>query len=78
MPTYVYETVPRTPNEPIDRFEMKQGFDEAPLAQHPETGQPVRRIITGGLGVVATAKGTALPEPGPGCGPDTCQCGRFN
>ena len=77
MPTYVYETVPSSPREPVERFEVKQSFDETPLAVHPTTGQPVRRVITGGLGVVAGAKGAALSEPGPGCGPDACQCGRF-
>jgi len=78
MPTYIYETIPHEPNEPTERFELRQAFGEEPLAVHPTTGQPVRRVITGGLGVVATAKGTAHPEPGPGCGPDTCHCGRFN
>jgi len=78
MPTYVYETVPSAAQEPVDRFEVRQAFGDAPLVVHPTTGQPVRRVITGGLGVVANAKNTASSDAEPGCGPDTCQCGRFN
>ena len=50
MPTYVYESIPADGGAP-ERFEVVQGMSEEPLAVHPQTGEPVRRVITGGLGV---------------------------
>lgn len=75
MPTYLYETVPAAGSGVAERFEVKQRFNDPPLAVHPETGVPVRRVISGGMGLV-TKSGTELPEPG--CGPETCGCGRFS
>ena len=49
MPTYVYETVPQNEDEEPSQFEMVQRMTEAALTTHPETGQPVRRVISGGL-----------------------------
>lgn len=77
MPTYLYETVPDQPDEAIDRFEIKQSFSDAPLTVHPKTGVPVRRVISGGIGLMTKSE-NSLPEPGPGCGPGTCGCGRFS
>jgi predicted nucleic acid-binding Zn ribbon protein len=77
MPVYVYETVPTSPTETVERFELRQTFGEPPLETHPATGRPVRRVISGGMGFVAAANATPA-EPGPSCGPATCQCGRFN
>lgn len=50
MPTYVYETLPSPSGDVPLRFQMRQGINDAPLATHPETGVPVRRVISGGLG----------------------------
>jgi len=73
MPTYVYETVSPTP----ERFEVRQRFDEPALAIHPQTGEPVRRVLSGGLAVLPNGvKSSDGPEAG--CGPSNCQCGRFN
>ena len=44
MPTYVYVTVSEDGSEG-DPFEVIQRMSEAPLTKHPETGQPVRRVI---------------------------------
>lgn len=76
MPTYIYETIPDNPRVTPRRFEVRQGIDEAPLAADPETGAPVRRVISGGL-TTLTTKREAGPQPGPACGPDRCSCGRF-
>lgn len=74
MPTYIYETISPTP----ERFELRQHFDEPALTTHPETGEPVRRVMSGGLAVLPNGlKSSDAPEPG-GCGPGTCGCGRFN
>lgn len=47
MPTYVYEVVPQPGQEDLPRemFEVVQKMSEDPLTHHPETGQPVRRVI---------------------------------
>jgi len=50
MPTYIYETTDET--KPRRRFEIKQGFHDAPLKVHPETGEAVRRVISGGYSVI--------------------------
>lgn len=73
MPTYVYETISPTP----ERFEVRQGFDDPILTAHPHTGEPVRRVISGGLAVLpnGTSDG-AGPESGRG--PANCRCGRFD
>ena len=77
MPTYLYETVPDAPGSAAERFELKQSFAEAPLTSHPATGAPVRRVISGGMGLMMKSE-NSLPEPGPGCGPSNCGCGRFS
>jgi predicted nucleic acid-binding Zn ribbon protein len=71
MPIYVYETT----GKPTRRFEVKQGMNDAPLTNDPETKQPVRRIITGGYGFIEKGKAEAAPKPtggghscGMGCG----------
>ena len=51
MPTYVYESIPAHGGEPR-RFEVTQRMSDAPLTADPETGEPVRRIVTGGLGLM--------------------------
>jgi predicted nucleic acid-binding Zn ribbon protein len=73
MPTYVYETISPTP----ERFEIRQGFDDPVLTAHPETGEPVRRVISGGLAVLPNGS-PAADQAQHGCGPATCQCGRFD
>jgi predicted nucleic acid-binding Zn ribbon protein len=78
MPTYVYETIPKTPASTPHRFEVRQAIGDPPLTADPETGAPVRRVISGGLTTLTRKGNGGLPEPGPGCGPTTCSCGRFN
>ncbi len=59
MPTYVYETIPSTPDETAERFEVRQSMSDAPLETHPDTGRPVRRVISGGLGYISGKSGAA-------------------
>ena len=54
MTTYVYETLSATPGEKPRYFEFKQGMNEAPLSRHPETGEPIRRVVLGGFGVLSS------------------------
>lgn len=76
MTTYVYETIPQIPGvEPV-RFEVRQSMREAPLKTHPETGEPVRRVISGGFGFVAQRASAASAGSG-GCGcSGNCGCCR--
>jgi predicted nucleic acid-binding Zn ribbon protein len=74
MPTYVYETCPSKPGAKPIRFEYEQRMSEAPLSKHPETGEPVRRVISGGIGFVCGNDGSSSPAPAssssctaPGC-----------
>ncbi len=69
MTTYVYETIPRKPGQKPRRFEVAQSMKDAPLTKHPETGEPVKRVIAGGFGFIAQK---SEPPPGP-CG-SSCAC----
>jgi predicted nucleic acid-binding Zn ribbon protein len=69
MPIYVYETV----NRPTRRFEIKQSMKDDALRVHPETGDEIRRVITGGLGYLAKGKGSPAPASH-GCGSGGCGC----
>ena len=63
MAIYVYETIDT--KKPVRRFEISQSMKETPLTKHPESGEPIRRVITGGYGLMV--KGAAS-EPPPECG----------
>ncbi len=68
MPVYIYETIEKRPR----RFEIRQSMKDAALTHDPESGKPVRRVISGGYGVMQ--KGGSGPAPqGGGCG-SACGC----
>ena len=82
MPTYVYETIPATPGDTVRRFEFKQSMKDTPLKRDPETGLPVRRVISGGFAPLMGGSSAdagcdsgqcAVPPPSHGCGP-MCGC----
>jgi hypothetical protein len=52
MATYVYETIPKNRNARPIRFEVEQKMSDPALKVHPKTGEPVRRVIVGGSGLV--------------------------
>ncbi|HYC71725.1 MAG TPA: zinc ribbon domain-containing protein [Opitutaceae bacterium] len=73
MATYVYETVPRDGAAPR-RFEVVQSMKDAPLTRHPETGEPIRRLISGGYGLMGLGRPERTPAPAPApCRPG-CAC----
>lgn len=76
MATYVYEIIPQKEGEEARRFEWKQSMKEAALTHHPETGEPVRRVIVGGAGLMGVGGGGgAQPRAGGGGGCGTgCGC----
>ena len=75
MATYVYETIPRQDGETPQRFEVVQGMKDAPLSRHPATGEPVRRVISGGFGVMSKPSSSSGPAATPAtpCAPG-CAC----
>lgn len=79
MTTYVYETIPMIPGVAPRRFEVRQSMKDAPLKTDPVTGEPVRRVISGGYGFVAQkSDGTPSSTAGAGCGCGRCGCGCSN
>ena len=70
MPTYVYETL----GDPPRQFELWQGMNEKPLKKHLTTGEPVRRVISGGLGLIVKGDSPAFDCGAPGgcCGGGAC------
>jgi predicted nucleic acid-binding Zn ribbon protein len=74
MPTYVYETIPSKKGAKPKRYEIKQSIKEAALAKHPETGEPIKRIIAGGVGVLTSSPTAAHAHtPSCGCGAGGCR-----
>ena len=45
MPFYVYEVI-LPDGSGGEKFEVTQSMSDPPLTRHPETGEPVRRVIT--------------------------------
>lgn len=56
MPTYEYK------REDGSTFEVTQGINDEPLEKCPETGQKVKRVITGGGGVVYKGDGFYITD----------------
>jgi predicted nucleic acid-binding Zn ribbon protein len=75
MTTYVYETIPVKPGEKPQYFEIKQSMKDAALTKHPETGEPIRRVVLGGFGVLSSGKsGGEAPASGSSCCGPGCGC----
>lgn len=56
MPTYEYQ------REDGTRFELEQRITEKPLTECPTTGQKVKRLISGGAGLVFKGSGFYLTD----------------
>jgi len=67
MTTYVYETIPSDKNTEPKLYEIQQSMNDAPLTQHPETGEPIRRVVLGGYGPL-TQRDKGDEACGPSCG----------
>ncbi|HCR30917.1 MAG TPA: hypothetical protein DIV79_12965 [Opitutae bacterium] len=67
MATYIYETIPSSNNESPERFEIQQSMNDSPLTEHPESGVPVKRVITGGYGFNVTGSEKSAPAPPSSC-----------
>ncbi len=77
MAIYVYETIPAGEGQPVRTYEIRQSMKDAALTKHPETGEPIRRVITGGFGVMTSSKGAPAPSAPAGghCCGGGCGCG---
>ena len=58
MATYTYETIPTNPKQKPRRLELEQKMSEPALTKDPTTGEPIRRVITGGSGNIY--RGTSI------------------
>lgn len=75
MATYVYETIPQDPSEKPERFEIQQSMKDDALTEHPDTGKPIRRVITGGYGFTMGGNAPApSPSSGSCCSGGGCGC----
>jgi predicted nucleic acid-binding Zn ribbon protein len=74
MTTYLYETIPQKSGAKPRHFEIKQSMNDQPLTRHPDTGEPIRRVLVGGFGVLSGASqpakqpATRRTHCGPSCG----------
>lgn len=73
MATYIYETIPTKRGEKPVRYEIQQSMKEKALEVHPETGKRIRRVITGGYGVMKAGGSAPSPGAGASCGAG-CGC----
>jgi hypothetical protein len=62
MVTYVYETIPEREGEQTKQYEIRQSIRDKALTQHPETGEPIRRILAGAFGIMTGSASDAGPE----------------
>lgn len=78
MPTYTYETLPVDGSKPRRRFEVFQRMSDAPLQHDPLTGDPVRKIITGGSGlrISGLKRSTVVDKKSPAATACGCSTGR--
>jgi len=78
MPTYVYETIPGSPDEEPRRFDVFQRMSDEPLTHDPESGEPVRRVITGGIGLNlgVLKRSTVVDKSSPAATACGCATGR--
>ncbi len=73
MTTYVYETIPSKASDKPKYFEIKQNMNDKPLTKHPETGEPIRRVVLGGFGTLSSRSSSGSGSDC-GCKPGSC-CG---
>lgn len=78
MPTYTYETIPSKQNDKPRRFEIFRSMSDPSLTEDPETGLPVRMIITGGSGIRlgVLRRSTVVDKKSPAATACGCATGR--
>ncbi len=78
MPTYIYETIPRDSTDTPRRFEITQRMSDQTLTEDPVNGEPVRKIITGGIGIKLgiLKRSTVVDKKSPAATACGCASGR--
>jgi predicted nucleic acid-binding Zn ribbon protein len=78
VPTYTYETIPDDATEEPRRFEVFQKMSDEPLTEDPDTGKPVRKIVTGGIGLKlgVLKRSTVVDKKSPAATACGCTTGR--
>jgi len=78
MPTYVYETITVDSTATPRRFEIVQRMTDDALTEDPATGEPVRKIITGGIGLKlgVLRRSTVVDKKSPAATACGCATGR--
>ena len=66
MPTFIYESVPESCCQEPEHYEIEQAADAAPLTRHPETKEPIKRVVIGGQELVKADGGSCCCGSG-GC-----------
>jgi predicted nucleic acid-binding Zn ribbon protein len=74
MTTYVYESTASKAGGKPRYFEIKQSMNDEPLTKHPETGEPIRRVVLGGFGTLSSKSAKSTSGAACGCAPGGC-CG---
>ena len=64
MAIYIYESIPDDPDAPRKRYEIWQHMVDDPLERHPETGERIRRLIIGGVGMPGSISDPRADPPG--------------
>ena len=70
MTTNIYDTITARDGDAVRHFEIKQSMRDAALTSHPETGEPIRRVVVGGYGILKSgepAPRAAAPSGGHSC-----------
>jgi predicted nucleic acid-binding Zn ribbon protein len=73
MPIYVYESTSQNPDEEPRYFEYEQRVADKPYTKHPETGEPIRRVILGNFGILTSRNSDR--GSGPCCDSGSGCCG---
>ena len=73
MTTYVYENIPSKAGEKPRYFEIKQSMNAKPMTKHPDTGEPIRRVVLGGFGLLSSR--APVDSSGGGCCGGSGCCG---
>ncbi len=75
MPTYIYETVPARKGARVKRYEIRQSIKDAALREHPETKEPIRRVLADSVSVLtpsSSSGGARAHTHACGCGAGGC------
>jgi predicted nucleic acid-binding Zn ribbon protein len=72
MPTYIYETVPAKKGARVKRYEIRQSIKDAALTQHPETQEPIHRVLADTVSVLTSSSSGAKQ---PHAHTHSCGCG---